>query len=384
MISGIIDNEINDIFFKFYKKDIQTIEPNIYQNLSLKISQNVDKLIQNKDAKSIILEKISDYQFCFFHVVAKFGNPNDLKKLIELVGINNLNHGDINNFTALHHCSISGRVDNLKILIGFGANINAKSSIETRNWYPIHMACKFGYQDIVKEFIECGVNKEVITSFGLTPLHVACEYGNHEIAKYLISIGCNLESETVPENHRMTPLHYAVIINSLKTVEILCNAGADIFKKTIQGSDALNLATRRNFVKIVEFLINRGMVKNIDNARQVAIDNNCHESLKAIDKFVIIRKKLFNKSFLLKSAKEINNFLEQINPQNIGDSYLSLFDEYDISAYFLGNVAIQIGFFKKKNYTLEEYSRKIGLDIISRNLKNLNEIILHTKIKNKY
>ncbi|NBX52956.1 MAG: hypothetical protein EBT63_04835 [Proteobacteria bacterium] len=278
MTLNLIDNEIINVFFKFYKKDIKSIGSDLFENVTHRISQNVEKLINDEDAKNLILQKFSDYEFSFFHVVAKFGSSKDLKKIIEIVGIKNLNHGDINNYTALHHCSISGRLDNVKVLIGFGANINAKSSNETRNWYPIHYACKYGFKEIVEEFIESGVDKEVRTLFGLTPLHVACEFGNIFVVEYLIKIGCNLDAETIPENQRMTPLHYAVMINSVKTVKILCASGADVFKNTHSGSDALILATKRNYSKIVEILINRGMVDSIEEAYKIAIKNNCFDS----------------------------------------------------------------------------------------------------------
>ena len=125
-------------------------------------------------------------------MVAKFGVAEELKKIINIIGINNLNFSDVNKYTALHHSSISGRLENIKILIGYGANINAKSSDETRNWLPIHYASKFGYKEIVEEFIEAGIDKEVTTSFGLTPLHVAAEFGNVYAAKTLIAHGAKV------------------------------------------------------------------------------------------------------------------------------------------------------------------------------------------------
>ncbi|NCA27903.1 MAG: ankyrin repeat domain-containing protein [Proteobacteria bacterium] len=384
MTLNLIDNEIINVFFKFYKKDIKSIGSDLFENVTHRISQNVEKLINDEDAKNLILQKFSDYEFSFFHVVAKFGSSKDLKKIIEIVGIKNLNHGDINNYTALHHCSISGRLDNVKVLIGFGANINAKSSNETRNWYPIHYACKYGFKEIVEEFIESGVDKEVRTLFGLTPLHVACEFGNIFVVEYLIKIGCNLDAETIPENQRMTPLHYAVMINSVKTVKILCASGADVFKNTHSGSDALILATKRNYSKIVEILINRGMVDSIEEAYKIAIKNNCFDSRDILEVFIKIRDKLFEKSNLVKFSKSINEFIKDLKPQNIDESYLSLFFDHKISVYFLNKISKKIGVLKKNNYTLETYAKHIGLDVLSKNLKEIDEIITHKKISKKY
>jgi ankyrin repeat protein len=250
MTLNLIDQEIIDIFFKFYKKDFKKADEDLQKNLNKKIAENIAKIENDEDSKIMILQTFSDYSFSFFHVVAKFGISEDLKKIIYLIGLKNLEQVDINKYTALHHASISGNIENVKVLIGYGANIYAKSSDETRNWLPIHYACKFGFKNIVEEFINSGIDKEVKTSFGLTPIHIACEFGYPDLVKYLVQIGCDTNCETSSENHRLTPLHYAIIINSSDTVDVLFKAGADIHKKNIYGDNALILATKRNYSKI--------------------------------------------------------------------------------------------------------------------------------------
>lgn len=384
MTFSLIDNEIINVFFKFYKKDIKSISPDIYDAVADKISQNVEKLIDEKDAKKLILQKFSDYEFSFLHVVAKFGIPKDLKKIIEIIGLKNLDQTDINNFTALHHCAISGRLNNAKVLIGLGAKLNAKSSDDTRNWCPIHYACKYGFKEIVEELIDAGVDKEITTSFGLTPLHVACEFGHPEIAKYLIKVGCDLDPKTTPENHKLTPLHYAVMINSIKTVEILFDSGADIYSETLEGSDALILATKRNYAQIVSYLIDRGVVDNIEDARMIAVKNNYLNSKNILESFIDIRNRLFDKSELIKLAKNINDFVAQIKPQNFDESYFDLSVESKISPYFLAKITKKIGVIKKRAINLETYADELGLDVLSKNLKKLSEIISHKKLMKKY
>ena len=383
MILNLIDQEIIDIFFKFYKKDLKNTDENLQNYLSNKISQNLEKISDDHDFKEIILQKFSDYNFSFFHVVAKFGSPEDLKKLILLIGIKNLEQTDINNYTALHHSAISGRLENVKILIGFGANITAKSSNETRNWCPIHYACKFGYKNIVEEFIHSQINKEIRTSFGLTPLHVACEYGHHEIVKYLASIGCDLNAETIAENHRLTPLHYAVLINSIKSIETLFKAGADFHKTNDHGDDALILATKRNFSQIVKILINYGLVENINEALSISVNNNYVDSRDIIEIYLKLRDKLFNKNNLIKFSKEINQFLEQTNPQNIDDIMLTIFYESKLSPYFIANITKEVGLIKKTEINLEKFSAQIGLNDLSKGLKKVHEIITHKKLSKK-
>ena len=121
---NLIDQQIIDSFFKHYKKDVRTIPQEEFMILKEKISQNLQNIIDLADSKEILLAEFSDYKFSFFQVVAKFGKAEELRKIINIIGINQINISDVNNYTALHHASISGRLDNIKILIGYGANIN--------------------------------------------------------------------------------------------------------------------------------------------------------------------------------------------------------------------------------------------------------------------
>lgn len=382
MTLNLIDQEIIDIFFKFYKKDFKKADEDLKKNLNKKIAENIAKIENDEDSKIMILQTFSDYNFSFFHVVAKFGLSEDLKKVIYLIGLKNLEQIDINRYTALHHASISGNIENVKVLIGYGANINAKSSDETRNWLPIHYACKFGFKNIVEEFINSGIDKEVKTSFGLTPIHIACEFGYPDLVKYLVQIGCDTNCETSSENHRLTPLHYAIIINSSDTVDVLFKAGADIHKKNIYGDNALILATKRNYSKIVKNLINFGVVEDIDVALEIATVTNCLDSLEIIKMYIEIRDKLFDKSNLIILYKEINLFTNQINSSNLDDLFINIFD-IKISPYFLNNITKRIGVFRKSDNNLEKFARDNGLIELAKELSKLSEIITHKKLSNK-
>jgi hypothetical protein len=88
---NLIDQQIIDSFFKYYKRDVKTIEQNEFEILKEKISQNLQKIIDLSDAKELFLKEFSDYKFSFFHVVAKFGKAEELKKIINVIGIKNLN-----------------------------------------------------------------------------------------------------------------------------------------------------------------------------------------------------------------------------------------------------------------------------------------------------
>ena len=380
---NLIDQQIIDSFFKHYKKDVKNIQYHEFKALKEKISQNLQKIIDLPDAKELLLKEFSDYKFSFFHVVAKFGKAEELKSVIDVIGIENLNVGDINKYTSLHHSSISGRLENVKILIGYGANINAKSSDETRNWLPIHYASKFGYKEIVEEFIEAGIDKEVTTSFGLTPLHVSAEFGSYEVAQYLTSIKCDLNAETIPENQRLTPLHFASIGDFYDIAVLLVASGADRNKRNGSGDNSLILATKRNHIKICQYFAICGL-EDLDLAYEIAKEKNLRELVIVLKDYIAVKDKLFNEFELTRISRELVDFVSRLKPQTLNSIYFKLFDSVEISGYFLCSIKKEFGFFKKRTLTLQKFAEECDLNILSENLKRLEEVVTHCELLRRY
>ncbi|XP_076837417.1 ankyrin repeat domain-containing protein 12 isoform X2 [Brachyhypopomus gauderio] len=90
--------------------------------------------------------------------------------------------------TPLHMAAIRGDVQQVKELIGLGADVNVK---DFAGWTPLHEACNLGYYDVAKVLI--GAGAEVNTQ-GLdddTPLHDASSSGHKDIVKLLLRHGGN-------------------------------------------------------------------------------------------------------------------------------------------------------------------------------------------------
>jgi hypothetical protein len=380
---NLIDQQIIDSFFKYYKKDVKAIQFHEFKILKEKISQNLQKIIDLPDAKELFLKEFSDYKFSFFHVVAKFGKAEELKRVIDVIGIDNLNVYDVNKYTALHHSSISGRIENVKILIGYGANINAKSSDETRNWLPIHYASKFGYKEIVEEFIEAGIDKEITTSFGLTPLHVATEFGSFEVAKYLTSIKCDLNAETIPENQRLTPLHFASIGDFYDIVVLLITSGADRNKRNGAGDNSLIMATKRNHMRICQYFAVCGL-EDLDLSYEIAKEKNFRELVIILKDYIDVKNKLFNEFELTRISRELVDFVSKIKPHSLDSLYFKLFDSVEVSGYFLCSIKKEFGFFKKRTLTLQKFADECGLSILAENLKKLDQVVTHCELLRRY
>ena len=87
---------------------------------------------------------------------------------------------------SLHHSSIFEHFEIVKLLIQYGADINAQSYRGT----PLHCACSVGNFEIVKLLIENGADINAKDLDGKTPLYSSSN-PDEEIVKYFLDKGAN-------------------------------------------------------------------------------------------------------------------------------------------------------------------------------------------------
>lgn len=73
--------------------------------------------------------------------------------------------------TALHQCCIDDNEEMMKLLIEFGANVNAEDS---EKWTPLHAAATCGHLHLVKYLIARGANLLAVNADGNMPYDI-CE-----------------------------------------------------------------------------------------------------------------------------------------------------------------------------------------------------------------
>ncbi|XP_058809038.1 putative ankyrin repeat protein RF_0381 [Phymastichus coffea] len=151
-----------------------------------------------------------------------------LAKLILNRGVNIkilLNECTDSGETVLHHAVLSNNVKLIKLLLEYGANINAK-------------------------------NRD-----GKSPLYFAVECSNTKILNFLLENGARVNDKM---NHGFTALHEAIIQRSEDNIELLLSHGAEVNSKDIYGKTPLHLAARLNYLdektmdKIVKLLLDKG------------------------------------------------------------------------------------------------------------------------------
>uniref|UniRef100_A0ABD2WBL2 Uncharacterized protein n=1 Tax=Trichogramma kaykai TaxID=54128 RepID=A0ABD2WBL2_9HYME len=139
-----------------------------------------------------------------------------------------------------------------------------------------HAACEYGFDDIVKKFLEFGEDPELLVpKTGDSSLHMTVTNKNHTVARLLLESGAN---PNLANLNGWTPLHYICKMNEDQSnedddfAELFLTINDDI-QKTVQidaqdkwGNTPLHLALDYGLVVTSETLLRRGADPNITNA----------------------------------------------------------------------------------------------------------------------
>jgi len=152
------------------------------------------------------------------HLAAKKGETKVVQCFIESGA--DLEIRDTYGRTALHfHEDSVGHLECAKLLVAAKPSLlEAKTN---RDESVLHFASQFSDLDVVKYFVEKGVNPKDRDKKGRNALHWAAKWGKVENAKYLLEISRDLINEV--DNEGNCALHIAAGRGRLEMVKFLCN-----------------------------------------------------------------------------------------------------------------------------------------------------------------
>ena len=84
---------------------------------------------------------------------------------------------------------------------------------------PLHVACSLGRLEMVKLFVDMGMNVDACSMTGQTPLHEACIGGHYSVLKLLLSRVSDLD---VVDSNGLSAAHYCALNGEAKCLDILC------------------------------------------------------------------------------------------------------------------------------------------------------------------
>ena len=151
----------------------------------------------------------------------------------------------------------NGHLNSVKILLGYGADIEARGTLKIGNEViegctPLWAAASFGRLDVVKLLIEQNADVDGRTSTGSTPLRTAAINGHLDVVRCLVESGADVNARTITEN---TPLIVACYHGHLNVVIYLIDKGAFVDLQNKDGSTALHVAAQRGHLEIVRQLL---------------------------------------------------------------------------------------------------------------------------------
>lgn len=124
-------------------------------------------------------------------------------------------------YLPIHLAAKFGYNDIVKFLAHPPEILNRKDS---NGWTPLMFASANGYPEVVNTLISKGANVNIKHNLGVTALHGAALNGQVEVMKELLKHGANIEART---QGKQTPLHMAALGGKKEAFKFLVENGAN-------------------------------------------------------------------------------------------------------------------------------------------------------------
>ena len=159
--------------------------------------------------------------------------------------------------TPLHWAASMGNVKIAKLLLKYGASINAREKDQKNT--PLLLASRLGKTNIVKLLLKHGASLDERTYWGETPLILAAYWGKKDTVEFLLQKGSDPNARTgISVDQRKdgdTALHRAASLGRTEIVELLLKFKADPnIRAGKYGQRPLESATRNGQKDVVEIL----------------------------------------------------------------------------------------------------------------------------------
>lgn len=185
------------------------------------------------------------------HLAASRGSPPVLELLLEAGA--DITATDDSGNSPLDEAVLHDRTDAVRTLLAHGAELNHPHPADGRG--VLHEACMKGFPDMVELLISKGANPVLSDRFGQTPLDLALAYKNPKVIALMLQLGGSVSESQAAIDRAMES---ATLKGQVDIVQALLNGGFDVNRPTANGSTYLHDAALNNQKKIAQLLLKRG------------------------------------------------------------------------------------------------------------------------------
>ncbi|ODM97851.1 Protein phosphatase 1 regulatory inhibitor subunit 16B [Orchesella cincta] len=152
-------------------------------------------------------------------------------------------------------CCIDDNEEMMKILLDYGANVNAEDS---EKWTPLHAAATCGHLHLVQYLIAKGANLLAVNAEGNMPYDICddettLDYIESEMAKRGVTQELIEEIRALPET-RM-----------LQEVQRIHAQGGDLEVRDADGATPLHIASANGYYRVAEFLLDNHVATDVQD-----------------------------------------------------------------------------------------------------------------------
>ena len=152
-----------------------------------------------------------------------------------------------------------GATNSVEGLLEYGYNFNAKDSASNT---ALHVACRTQNIKLVDLFLQKGLNPLARNMHKETPLSISIKFP--EICKRVLE-HCPKPLEVIKEGDTAPPIGYVALAafeNSIESVKLLIDHGADINIPCVDGIDAICIACTYSNLELIDILVDAGLDLN--------------------------------------------------------------------------------------------------------------------------
>lgn len=243
------------------------------------IMYNYESILDLILKKNIKLDFLSiDDKRSILYIPIKFLYNSVLKKLLEydskIIGINLVDIKDRLGLTALHYSIIFNNFEAFKLLIDYKANILTTNN---QNLNAFHLSIQYDKNNYLIYLLNLVNEIDFYTDNKDNLLHFCLRNDNFDFISLILKKKININSKE--DLNGLTALHMAIMKNSLPTIGVLINFGANINIQDFYGNSALHYAVSEKNEDIINLILKYNPtfdLINIDGntSLHIYLDNN--------------------------------------------------------------------------------------------------------------